>query len=768
VNGRSNSGGEPPSTGFEVLVVVAAGAFAAVGGITFGGAWVATRPSGHVSGDISVWWSVIGRLAQNPSDPAAGWGDHASGIPGPAWYWSATAIVAAAIVTAALGLLWLWRRSSAPRRERLGVDTDAHLASPREVKTLAVSSTVPPQGRFLLGRMAPRGPLLATEDRDRHALRGKAGRRQGSRGSVALIGPTQAGKTVMLSAGVMGWDGPVVALSVKRDLYDVTASARARAGALAVFDPGESTKLPTARWTPLRGVTTASGALRAGRALAAAIPRSGVTGGDYWAQQGETFVSAYMALAGLSELLPECRGLTDGEPLTIQRLTAWAFRGAGITDPIINELVRAGLQSGHLETQKLAEAATLKLMALHQEDSRIRASIYATARLAFEAWAEPSVEHSASLKARATYHSDELWSHKPRFVDLDWLMGDDDDGKANTLYLIAPDTEFKRLAPVLGGLLGDLREQIHAWDIKGRRLAKPLLFVIDEAAQLELQWLPEEVSTIAGLGGMFITCWQSKAQIDHRYGTLADAVLGGHRSKVVFTGCDDPATLNWLGKVAGTEHVARRSWSADKGGGRRTISENLQREDLVDAHVVRQMWPGEAVLLHGTLPPVHLRSVRWWTDKTLRELVDLDDNGRPVPPDASTCPLSDEEIVPGTDGGLDRSAHDESATHLPPSQRPPGPAQAAASPRRAAPKGSKPSTRKVPARASTSGGEQLALLDPDATEVAPPGAERSNENTTAGACMQCGKWVDVGDGTRLPYQPAVLILCDECQRLADL
>ena len=72
---------------------------------------------------------------------------------------------------------------------------------------------------------------------------------------------------------------------------------------------------------------------------------------------------------------------------------------------------------------------------------------------------------------------------------------------------------------------------------------------------------------------MFVTCWQSKAQIDHRYGTLADAVLGGHRSKVIFTGCDDPATLNWLNRVAGTEHVARRSWSADTGGGRRTISQ---------------------------------------------------------------------------------------------------------------------------------------------------------------------------------------------------
>jgi len=778
VNGSGKAHQAPPSSGFEVIVIALAGAAVTVGGVLFGGAWIASRPNGRVSADLSVWLSVAGKLAQAPGDPAGAWGDHASGLPGPVWYWSATAMVALLVGAVVGGAVWLWRRSASPRRERFGVDTDAHLARPPEVKTLVVGSSVPPKGRFLLGQMAPRGPLLATEDRERHPLKGKAARRQGSRGSVALIGPTQAGKTVMLSAGVIGWDGPVVALSVKRDLYDVTASARAAAGELAVFDPGESTKLATARWTPLHGVTTASGALRAGRALAAAIPRGGVTGGDYWAQQGETFVSAYMALAGLSELLPECHDMTEGEPLTIQRLTAWAFRGAGITDPAINHLVRTGLQSPDLETQRLAEAATLKLLALHQEDPRIRASIYATARLAFEAWAEPSVEHSASRKARATYHSDEIWSHKPRFVDLGWLMGDEDDGRANTLYLIAPDTEFKRLAPVLGGLLGDLREQIHAWDVEGHRLAKPLLFVIDEAAQLELQWLPEEVSTIAGLGGMFVTCWQSKAQIDHRYGTLADAVLGGHRSKVVFTGCDDPATLNWLSKVAGTENVARRGWSADTGGGRRTISENLQREDLVGAHVVRQMYPGEAVLVHGTLPPVHLKSVRWWKNKELSALVQVDDEGRPIPPDVSTCPLSDDEIEPGTEAGLDRSALAESSTHLPRSQPAKPPNNRSSSPSGSTKtNGSAPSVRKVSARTSTAAsGEQLALLDDDFDsvptadadhpEASGPAAEPES-NLVAGECTHCGTWVGVGDGHLLPYTASTVIECARCHARSE-
>ncbi len=737
-------------SGFESLLAVAAAMAAAVGAALYLGGWLATRfTGGWVDGDIGGLWSVLGGLASRPGEPAAAWGARATGIPGPGLYWSCT-VLAVALVGTVGGLSWWgWRRLSTPDRTRFGVDTDARQARPGDVSTLSVRSSVPPTGRLLLGAMAPRGPLLATEDRDRHPARGRAARRQGSRGSVALIGPTQAGKTALLSSGMIGWDGPVIALSVKRDLYDVTAAARSTRGDLAVFDPGASTGLATARWTPLRGVGTASGALRAGRALAAAIPRNGVSGGDYWAQQGETFVSAYMAVAGLSVRLDRLPDGSPRPPLTIQTLTAWAFRGVGITEPTVNELVRSGLESDDLEAQLLAEAAALKLTALHNEDPRIRASIYATGRMAFEAWAEPSVAHSASIDPRDAYNADEVGDHRPRFVDLDWLMGADDDGRSNTLYLIAPDTEFKRLAPVLGGLLGDFREQLHGWDIEGRRLAKPLLVVIDEAAQLELSWLPEEVSTIAGLGGMFVTCWQSKAQIDHRYGSLADAVLGGHRSKVVFTGCDDPATLNWLGKVAGTEQVARRSWSADTSGGRRTISESTQREDLAPAHVVRQMVPGEAVLVHGTLPPIHLRSIRWWTDRTLRALVPTDEHGRPVPPVVSTCPTSDDAPRPG-EAGLDRSARAEATHHLPPSANPAGSGSSGA---RSAP------TQRAPDPAPTI----PTPTTPDDAPASPaPGVDVERSNRFAGPCRVCARWVTRGEGTTAQFGTTDVVVCLDC------
>jgi type IV secretion system protein VirD4 len=743
-------------SGFESAVIAVCGAALGLGSVVFVGAWLATRlTGGHVSGDVTVWWSVLGGLIERPGDPAGAWGDRASGLPGPVLYWVCTAVTAVAVGVLGWLVWWVWRRWSRPDRVRFGVDTDARQARPADVATLSVSSSVPPTGRLLLGAMAPRGPLLATEDRDRHPASGRTARRQGSRGSVALIGPTQAGKTALLSSGMMGWDGPVIALSVKRDLYDVTAAARARRGELAVFDPGASTGLPTARWTPLRGVTTASGALRAGRALAAAIPRTGVSGGDYWAQQGEMLVSAYMALAGLSVCLDSLPDGTEREPLTIQTLTAWAFRSVGITEPTVNELVRSGLSSENLEIQLLAEAAALKLTALHNEDPKIRASIYATGRMAFEAWAEPSVAHSASTDPRDRYNADVIWGRRPRFLDLDWLMGDDGDGRSNTLYLVAPDTEFKRLAPVLGGLLGDFREQLHAWDIEGRRLAKPLLVVIDEAAQLELTWLPEEVSTIAGLGGMFVTCWQSKAQIDHRYGTLADAVLGGHRSKVVFTGCDDPATLNWLGTVAGTEHVARRSWSADTTGGRRTVSESTQREDLLSPHVVRQMIPGEAVLIHGTLPPIHLRSVRWWKDETLRACIPVDAHGRPIPPDVSTCPVTADATHPGG-AGLDRAALTDSTRHLPPAAitrpEPTGYQSTAPHPRSTG----RPRDASSPLAAVAVEMPDQLVVDTDPAPLSPP-------NRYGGRCLRCRGWVPIGEGTTTVVASDEVVLCRPCE-----
>jgi type IV secretion system protein VirD4 len=638
-----------PGGGFETALVAVGGLVLLAGFTTWEGARLATAiGGGRITGGIDVWLRATVRLARGQS-PAQAWGDAASGLPATALYWACTATVAIAVAAAVTALIMVWRRVDGDgRRRRFGQDTQAREATPADVRPLVIDHVVPPTGRMLLGRIAGRRQLLATEDRTRHPLTGRAARRQGNRGSVALIGPTGSGKTALATAAIATWDGPVVAVSVKRDLYDATATVRAAKGEIAVFDPGAATNLPTARWSPLTSVSTSSGALRTGRALAQAIPRSGVTNAEYWAKHGEKLLCAFMCLAGLSQHVRRDDESVE-PPVSIEQVAAWVTAMAIANEPTINTLLRKGLgEDRPLEVKLMARHAATTFAGVAKEDHKIRSSIYATAALALDPWLEPSVAHSASDSPRPFYWSDDHYQRRPRHVDLDWLMAGEP-GHANTLYLTASQPEFERLSPVLGGLLADLKDTIHAWDIAGHHLDKPLLFVIDEAGQLELGWLPAEVSTIAALGAFFVTCWQSLSQIQHRYTSLADAVLSGHRTKCFFAGIDDLATVHYLTGLLGHEQVTRWSTSRDipallaTGGHlRRSVSQTVQREEFAPANTLRQMYPGEAVLLHGTLPPVHLDAVRWWQENELRGLVPLGDDGNPTPPgDLPTCPLGD-------------------------------------------------------------------------------------------------------------------------------
>ncbi len=739
--------------GFELGLVLVLGAVMLVLGVVYAGAWLAaTVVGGHVEGGLTELIPVLGRLAKHPGDPAAAWGPLAAGLPGAPLYWACTiGIVTVAIAVVTTGLI-AWRRRSRGSASRLGVEPDARMAKRSDVAPIIIKSAVPPVGRMLLGQLAPRGPMLATEDRARHPMKGRrAEARQGDRGSVALIGPTRSGKTVLASAGIIAWDGPVIALSVKRDLYDATAAARAKRGDIAVFDPSGVTGLPTARWTPLRAITTTSAAARAGRALAQAIPTNGVNDGDFWRKHGETLTTAYMSLAALSVLIPKTADDKPRMPLTMARLASWAFLHVGITDPTAHELVTLGLADDRpLEVRLLAKDTMTKLMAFEGEDPKIRASIYATARLAFDAWNEPAIAHSASLDPRAHYHSEEVWEHNPVYVDLDWVMGGPE-GRPRTLYMSAPSTEFERLAPVFGGMLGDLREQIHAWDIAGRKLDKPLLILIDEAGQLELRWFPEEVSTIAGLGAFFVTGWQSKAQMTARYGALADAVLSGHRSKIIFNGTDDPATLEYATRIAGTVHINQHGTSTD--GTRRTVSEHPQREDLLPAHVIRQMRRTDAVLFHGTLPPVHLRLVRWWKTKELRALVPHGADGEPLlPPSDGTCPVAERrtsQVAPVIDKAL--IAEQLANLPRPNSARQAGLAATIESSRRA---DAGPTAAARPKGQGTFEFDAAAMPVPTSAGVSPI------RNRVAGRCTRCHTWIEVGTGTNRPYGTRTVIVCD--------
>ena len=220
-------------------------------------------------------------------------------------------------------------------------------------------------------------------------------------------------------------------------------------------------------------------------------------------------------------------------------------------------------------------------------DPRTSSSVYATARTAIWPWADPDV---AAVSERCD-------------IDLAWLLGG-----TNTLYLATPVGDQDRLAPVLGGLIADLVNQ--AFELTSRkrtRLDPTLLLVLDEAANTPLRKLPEWASTVAGIGIQLVTVWQSKSQLEAIYAAHADTILTNHLTKLFFTGMSDAAGLDYVGRLTGHEHVPGYLGTDRLEAGERVTPAQVA---LLAPNVVRQMRPGDALLVHATLPPAHIRPAR--------------------------------------------------------------------------------------------------------------------------------------------------------------
>ncbi|MGH9025352.1 MAG: type IV secretory system conjugative DNA transfer family protein, partial [Acidimicrobiia bacterium] len=522
------------------------------------------------------------RLGEHAGAPADAWPqDAALVLPGPVPYWGCTAFVALAMTALSVPLLRVVWRSGAgsPRRLRLGVDTRARLARIRDLAPLVVPGPVP--GRLILGRVGRR--LVATEN---GAAPAGGGSRRGDRSAVLVVGPSRCGKTSNCVSGILEWDGPAILSSVKSDLMGSTINWRRALGEVRVFDPTGVTGEIAAGWSPLRGATTISGAQKAARALCDAGPQRGAENLDFFLRLAEQLLWPLLWTAAAS-------GSTMHDVL---RWVLTQDRPGGDGAGEVLAAVEGQLYDAPPARQAAANQVLETLAATWSMDERTRASTYATVQTLVAAWADPGVAASAERCD----------------VDLDWLVSG-----ANTLYLCAPTHEQARLAPVFGGLIGDLVQQ--AFERAGRTNAAlpSTLLVMDEAANTPTRWLPAVASTCSGIGILLVTIWQSKAQIDAAYGRLADSVVTNHGTKIIFSGLSDPATLDYASRILGDEDALRRSESIDLSAGRRSLSDSTHPTRLLPVHVLRQAAPGGALLVHGTLPPAHLHARPYYRDRKL-------------------------------------------------------------------------------------------------------------------------------------------------------
>lgn len=131
----------------------------------------------------------------------------------------------------------------------------------------------------------------------------------------------------------------------------------------------------------------------------------------------------------------------------------------------------------------------------------------------------------------------------------------------------------------------------------------PVLVVIDEAANVApLAQLPQVASTARSHGIQLITVWQDMAQAEERYRSSARTLFNNHRAKLLLSGCADLSTLQYFSQLLGEVEVQETSTHRDPVG-RRSSTDAPRHRALAPVEWIRQMRPGEALLVYGALRP---------------------------------------------------------------------------------------------------------------------------------------------------------------------
>ncbi len=547
-----------------MLVIIGAGLatgmivwlWGGLAGAVFGHGWPRVDPDQLLS--------VLTRLPGRLSDPGTAWPASARPrLPGPGGFYAALALVALLLGPMALAVKRMGR--SGPGGHTGG----ARWARGTELRALRSPPTKRGAGRLVLGRRGTR--LLYAEQR--HA--------------VVAFGPPQSGKSAGLAVpALLEWDGPAVASSIKTDLLGATIRRRRELGPVFVFDPFALAGVPSHTWSPLRQARTWDGALEVAWRLAAAgeLDRRGVEGGDFWAIAAEQRLAPLLYAAARAGA-------------TVETVVRWVYgQGARQLD---EALAQATGEASDEQQLADAYAAYDAVKAFETQADRTRSSIEATAQTLLRAYRFSRVARSASSCE----------------ITADRLLDE-----PATLYLIGDAKASKLLRPIFLALLSEVVDRAYEKaTLAGGRLELPLLLCLDEAGNVApLPNLAEVASTAPSHNIQLVSIFHDLAQARTRYGQQAETVVNSHRARMLLPGVADLETLRYFAGLVGEEEA--RELTHTTGAGGTTRSSGRRRRPLVAPEQLRQLPPGQALLLYGRIPPTIVRLRMWFADRRLQKL----------------------------------------------------------------------------------------------------------------------------------------------------
>lgn len=379
--------------------------------------------------------------------------------------------------------------------------------------------------------------------------------------AVLVLGPPRSGKTTSLVIpAVLAAPGAVVSTSTKPDVMLATASARMSNGPCYIYDPSGTVELPRGvmrvRWSPVTKCLEWDDAMAMAHHLVSARRPTGVAtrsdGSEHWVERAQALLAPLLHAAAL-------------EGVEMAGVLRWVDRREASHAMAILE--RSG-----------SEVPADQLAGIAVTESREQSGIWSTASSVLSAY--------RSSTALAT-------TVAPDFDALTFCE------TGATLYVCATATNQQLIAPLVVGLLSEIRDAAYSRSARslvrdathfgsGTRDVVPLVLALDELANIApLPDLPSIVSEGGGQGVVTLACLQDLSQARARWGQRADGFLSLFGTTVVLPGIGDVKTLETLSVLAGDHEVTRTSISCPVPGAGEGLASSLVRR-LVHGPGARQ------------------------------------------------------------------------------------------------------------------------------------------------------------------------------------
>jgi len=359
--------------------------------------------------------------------------------------------------------------------------------------------------------------------------------------SVLVLGPPRSGKTsALLIPNVLSAAGAVVTTSTKPDVLDATMDTRSTIGACHLFDPSGSVAdrpgVHRLRWSPLPACTSWRTALTTARSLVvvgSTGPGAGQSDASHWTERAQALLAPLLHAAALqgADMRTVLTWVDRRQALPAQQaLTAGAGGDAGIARDLLDGIVTT--------------------------DERELSGIWSTASGALGGF-----RSEQALAATCD----------PDFDPAAFVASGD------TVYIAAPAHHQALVAPLVVGLLDDVRRATYERAAGGRAgSAPPVLLALDELANIApLPELPSMVSEGGGQGLVTLACFQDLSQARHRWAGQADGFPSLFGTTVVLPGIGDVRTLEALSVLSGDHELLVRSVSRGRAPSDRPLTDLL-------------------------------------------------------------------------------------------------------------------------------------------------------------------------------------------------